>query len=134
MLRCSIIGNLGADPEVRYSQKGEQITTIRVAVNQHKKDPDSDEWRDSTNWFRVRCAGWTAEAASKLSKGMRVYVVGRLEINEYQRRDGGQGVSYDIWPNEIHSMDRGQRQEAAASAPAGRGAAQQDGDLEDIPF
>ncbi len=116
MLRASLIGNPGAEPEVRYSSAGEQITSIRVAVNQRKKDPDTDQWRDATNWFRVRCTGWTAEAAQKLSKGSRVYVVGRLEINEYQRRDGAPGVSYDVWANEIHSF-ASPRQDAAAAAP-----------------
>src|SRR5438445_6077743 len=54
MLRASIIGNLGGDPELRYSQKGEQIVTVSVAVNQRKRLPGSEEWKESTEWFRVR--------------------------------------------------------------------------------
>jgi single-strand DNA-binding protein len=102
MLRASLIGNLGSDPEVRYTQKGEKLVTIRVAVNQRKRAPDSDQWTESTEWFRVRCSGWRAEEATKLAKGTRVYVCGRLEFQQFQRRDGTPGVSYEIWADELH--------------------------------
>ena len=104
MLRASLIGNLGSDPEVRYTQKGDELVTCRVAVNQRKRAPDSDEWKESTEWFRVRCSGWRAELAKKLSKGTRVYVCGRLEFNEWTRRDGSPGITYEIWADELHGM------------------------------
>jgi single-strand DNA-binding protein len=116
MLRASVIGNLGGDPEIRYSQRGEQIVTISVAVNQRKRVPGSEEWKESTEWFRVRCTGWRAELAQKLGKGQRVFVCGRLEINEFQRRDGSPGVAYDIWADELHGMSAAARGEVANGA------------------
>jgi single-strand DNA-binding protein len=104
VLRASIIGNLGGDPEVRYTQKGEEIVSVSVAVNQRKRMPDSDELKEVTEWFRVRCSGWRADLAQKLTKGQRVYVCGRLEINHFERRDGSRGTSYDVWADELHGM------------------------------
>ena len=115
MLRASVIGNLGGDPELRYTQKGEMVATISVAVNQRKRLPGSEEWKESTEWFRIRCTGWRAELAQKLGKGQRVFVCGRLEINEFQRRDGSPGVAYDIWADELHGM-LGPRSEATNEA------------------
>lgn len=138
MLRASIIGHLGGDPEVRYTQKGEQLVTVSVAVNQRKRNPDNDEWTESTNWFRIRCNGWRAELAQKLSKGQRVYVCGRLEINEYERRGGGTGISYDVWADELHGMGAPKTESSNGAAPArssAAGAAAASGaDLEDLPF
>jgi single-strand DNA-binding protein len=104
MLRASLIGNLGSDPEVRFTQKGDELVTVQVAVNRRKRAPDSDEWTESTAWFRVRCSGWRADLAKKLSKGTRVYVCGRLEFNEWIRRDGTLGITYEIWADEVHGM------------------------------
>jgi single-strand DNA-binding protein len=142
MLRASLIGNLGGDPELRYTQKGEQIVTVSVAVNQRKRLPGSEEWKESTEWFRVRCTGWRAELAQKLGKGQRVFVCGRLEINEFQRRDGSPGVAYDIWADELHGMsaarsdalaDGGGQRPASAVAPAYTPPRASEG-LEDLPF
>ena len=60
MLRVSLIGNLGVEPETRYNQKGSQITTFRVAVNQLRTDADGER-QESTEWFRVRAMGRLAE-------------------------------------------------------------------------
>jgi single-strand DNA-binding protein len=145
MLRASLIGNLGSDPEIRYSQKGEQIVTVSVAVNQRKRLPGSEEWKESTEWFRVRCTGWRAELAQKLGKGQRVFVCGRLEINEFQRRDGSPGVAYDIWADELHGMSgpRGEVANGASQATASQSPAAAGGrarlpepadDDEELPF
>lgn len=143
MLRVSIIGNLGGDPEVRYTQKGEQIVTVSVAVNQRRRLPDSDEWKESTHWIRVRCTGWRADEAQKLAKGARVYVNGRMEINDYQRRDGSTGWSYDVWADELHSMsgraDSGSPNGSSQPRPSGvplsaPTGALENADLEDLPF
>lgn len=142
MLRASVIGNLGSDPELRYSQKGEQIVTVRVAVNQRKRVPNTeDQYQESTEWFRVRCTGWRAEQAQRLSKGQRVYVCGRLEIGHWQRQDGSAGVGYDIWADELHGMSAPRGEAPAASdGPSANGAnrhvpvSSEPTDLEDLPF
>src|SRR5437016_10502393 len=103
MLRVSLLGNLGADPEVRYSQKGTQITSIRVAVNQVRTGPDGER-QENTEWFRIRVAGRQSEFVQRLTKGSRVLVIGRLDIGHYQSRDGEPRTSFDVWADEVQMM------------------------------
>lgn len=161
MLRVTLLGNLGADPEARYTAKGSQITSFRVAVNQVRTGQDGER-QESTEWFRVRAMGRLGEFAQRLSKGTKVLVMGRLDIGQYTGRDGETRTSYDVWADEIQSMSpRGMPAEpdgllegehdaepamAGASAPsrgangrpARRGEAASgehaSADLEDLPF
>jgi len=103
MLRITLIGNLGAEPEVRYSQKGQPVATVSVAVNQVRSGPNGER-QESTEWFRVRAMGRLVEFAKRLSKGTRVLVVGRLDVGHYQSRDGGQRTSLDIWADDIVAL------------------------------
>ena len=96
MLRVSLLGNMGADPEVRYTAKGVQIVAIRVAVNQVRTGPDGER-QENTEWFRVRVAGRQSEFVQRLSKGTRVLAIGRLDIGHYQSRDGESRTSFDVW-------------------------------------
>ena len=93
MLRVSLLGNMGADPEVRYTAKGVQIVAIRVAVNQVRTGPDGER-QENTEWFRVRVAGRQSEFVQRLSKGTRVLAIGRLDIGHYQSRDGESRTSF----------------------------------------
>src|SRR5918912_10444 len=103
MLRVSLLGNLGADPEVRYTQKGTQMVSFRVAVNQVRTGPDGER-QENTEWFRVRVSGRQTEFAQRLSKGTRVLVMGRLDIGHYQARDGETRTSFDVWADEVQAM------------------------------
>lgn len=103
MLRVSLLGNLGADPEPRFSQKGTALTSFRVAANQARVTPEGDR-QESTEWFRVRTAGRLADFAQRLGKGARVLVVGRLEISHYQSREGEARVGFDIWADEVVNL------------------------------
>ena len=103
MLRVSLLGNLGGDPETRYSQKGTEFAQFRVAVNQVRNGPDGER-QENTEWFRVRVLGRQLDFAKRLSKGNRVLVVGRLDISHYQSRDGEQRTAYDVWADEVQSM------------------------------
>src|SRR5258708_25520084 len=96
MLRITLIGNLGAEPEVRYSQKGQPVATVSVAVNQVRSGPNGER-EESTEWFRVRAMGRLVEFAKRLSKGARVLVVGRLDVGPYQAPDGPHPTTPDIW-------------------------------------
>jgi len=100
MLRVSLLGNLGAEPESRYSQKGAPITTFRVAVNQIKTDANGER-QESAAWFRIRAIGRLAESAQRLTRGGRVLVVGRLDISHYQSRDGEPRMGFDVWADEV---------------------------------
>jgi single-strand DNA-binding protein len=103
MLRVTLLGNLGADPEVRFSQKGSQLVQFRVAVNQVRTGADGER-QENTEWFRIRVSGRQQEYAQRLVKGNRVLVIGKLDIGHYQSRDGEARVSYDVWADDIQTV------------------------------
>ena len=82
--KLTLVGNLGVDPEVRYTPDGRPVVTCRVASNYRKRDPESHEWVDATNWYRVTTFGRLAErlseqmSAGRLSKGSRIIVFDRV--------------------------------------------------------
>src|SRR5438270_448604 len=115
MLRVSLLGNMGADPEVRYTAKGVQIVAIRVAVNQVRTGPDGER-QENTEWFRIRVAGRQSEFVQRLTKGSRVLVIGRLDIGHYQSRDGEPRTSFDVWADEVQAMSSGQMAAEADAA------------------
>jgi len=90
-----IIGNLGADPEIRETKKGTKVANMRVAVNERVKK--GEEWTDHTEWFSVVTYGKNAENAAKyLSKGRQVYCEGPSRFKEYTKKDGSTGYSREI--------------------------------------
>jgi single-strand DNA-binding protein len=103
MLRVSLLGNLGADPEVRYTAKGTQIVSIRVAVNQVRTGPDGER-QENTEWFRVSVTGRQGDFVSRLNKGSRVLVFGRLNISHYTGREGDLRTSFDVWADDVQSV------------------------------
>lgn len=98
-----IVGNLGRDPEVRYSQGGMAICTFTVAVGERKKE--GEQWKEHTEWFRVKSFGKTAENAGQyLQKGKQVYVEGRLEQSKYKDKEGQERTSVDVIANTIQFL------------------------------
>ena len=86
--KITLIGNLGRDPELRYTPQGDAVCDFTMAVNERKKDK-SGEFHDVTNWFKVTLWRNMAENASKyLAKGRQVYIEGRLSIEEWTDREG----------------------------------------------
>ncbi|MBK7393299.1 MAG: single-stranded DNA-binding protein [Chloracidobacterium sp.] len=83
-----LVGNLGKDPELRYTPQGDAVCSFSMATNERKKDK-SGEFQDVTTWFKVTLWRRQAENASKyLSKGSSVYIEGRLQMEEWTDRDG----------------------------------------------
>ncbi len=122
MLRVSLLGNLGADPELRYSQKGAPMTTFRVAVNQVRTNAEGER-EEHTEWFAVRGMGRLAESAQRLTKGSRVFVAGRLDIRHFQSREGEPRVGFDVWADEIVNVSgRAPGAEPGAEAVSSSGA------------
>jgi single-strand DNA-binding protein len=103
MLRVSLLGNLGADPESRYTPKGTQIVSFRAAVNQVRIGPDGER-QENTEWFRVRVAGRQVEFVQRLSKGSRVLVFGRLDIGHYMSKEGETRTSFDVWADDVQAV------------------------------
>jgi single-strand DNA-binding protein len=101
MLNLTLVGNLGTDPTVGATRRGTPIATLRVAVNNMRTDSTTGERTESTEWFRVRAMGRLVDLAQRLTKGTRVLVIGRLEINHYQSSEGDARTSYDVWADEL---------------------------------
>jgi single-strand DNA-binding protein len=114
VLRIEIIGNLGSDPEQRFTGEGVAMTSIRVAVNSRRRGADGEPV-ERTDWFRVRTMGSKAEYVQRFTKGQRVLVIGRLEISEWQTREGETRTSYDIWADDVVNLSP--REEGGAPRP-----------------
>ena len=145
LCKVMIIGNLGADPEMRYTPNGRPVTQFNVAVNQSTKNQQTGEWIEATDWFRVSVWGDRAErAAESLRKGNRVFVEGRFRTREFEGRDGQKRTSLEITADSLVSLERRARDgdegtfgagdrpaSPARSASGGRG---DDAELDDLPF
>jgi single-strand DNA-binding protein len=148
--KVMIIGNLGRDPEMRYTPSGRPVTQFSVAVNQSTKNQQTGEWTEETDWFRVSVFGDRAErAAEQLRKGNRVFVEGRFRTREFEGNDGQKRTSLDITADNVISLERRPRdEEGPFAAPAAAGFAggggggggggsrppSDDTDLDDLPF
>src|SRR5437588_8019125 len=115
MLRVTLLGNMGGDPEVRFTQKGTQVASFSVAVNQVRTGPDGER-QENTEWFRIKASGRQVDFVQRLAKGSRVLVIGRLDIGHYQSRDGEPRTSFDVWADEVQAMSS--RQMAAEADAA----------------
>ena len=99
--KITIIGNLGRDPELRYTPQGDAVCDFSVAVNDRKRDKSGD-LQDVTTWFKVTFWGKQGENASKyLTKGRQVYVEGRLQLEEWTDRDGNARQTLAIRGSEL---------------------------------
>jgi len=121
--KIQIIGNLGRDPELRYTPNGRPVATFSVAVNQATKNQQTGEWTEATDWFRVSVWGDRAErSAENLRKGSRVFVDGRFRTREYETNDGRKGMSLDVTADNVIGLDRREQDGTFAGAPAAAGA------------
>src|SRR5262245_62622030 len=92
--KIQIVGNLGRDPELRYTPNGRPVTEFTVAVNQPTKNQQTGEWVEATDWFRVSVWGDRAKrAAENLRKGPGVLVDGRFRTPEPGTKNGRKGRS-----------------------------------------
>jgi single-strand DNA-binding protein len=100
-----IVGNLGNDPEVRYSQAGMAMTSISVATSESWKDKTSGEQQERTEWHRVKFFGRLAEIAGEyLKKGSQVYIEGKLRTDKYTDKAGVEKYSTDIIADEMQML------------------------------
>lgn len=99
--KCIIYGNLGRDPELRYTAQGTPVCNFSLATTEKQKD------KEFTTWFRVTFFGRQAEVASQyLQKGKPVYIEGRLRIEEYTDRDGKPRHSLEVFGTELKLMGK----------------------------
>jgi single-strand DNA-binding protein len=99
-----LVGNLGNDPEVRYSQSGSALTTISIATSESWKDKDGN-LQERTEWHRVKFFGRLAEIAGEfLKKGRQVYIEGRLRTERYTDKEGVEKYSTDVIADEMQML------------------------------
>ena len=107
--KCMIIGNLGRDPEMRYTPSGQAVTQFTVAVNRYYKDAQGER-QEETEWFRVVAWAQQAEfAAEYLRKGNKVYVEGRIQTRQWEGQDGQKRYTTELVANTIQTLERRQR-------------------------
>ncbi len=107
--KITIVGNLGKDPELRYTPQGNAVCSFSVATNEKRRDKGG-EMQDITTWFRITLWGKQAENASKyLTKGSPVYIEGRLRVDEWNDRDGKSRYTLDVHATDMQfiSSNRG---------------------------
>ena len=145
--KCMIIGNLGRDPEMRYTPNGQAVTQFTVAVNRNFKGANG-EWQEETEWFRVVAWGPLAErTAEYLRKGRKVYVEGRLQTRQWEDREGQKRYTPELVAQTVTTLDPRPREETEGAepgaprparrepAPAGADAGGETyTDLDDLPF
>jgi single-strand DNA-binding protein len=122
--KVMIIGNLGRDPEMRYTPNGRAVTEFSVAVTHRGRDAQTGEWADlGTDWFRVTVWGDRAErTAEEFKKGNRVFVEGRFRTREYDAKDGTKRTSLEITADNVIALERrGRDEEGSFGAPGGGG-------------
>jgi len=100
-----IVGNLGNDPEVRYSQSGSAMCSISVATSESWKDKTTGEQKERTEWHRVKFFGKLAEIAGEyLKKGSQVYVEGRLRTDKYTDKNGVERYTTDVFADDMQML------------------------------
>jgi len=100
-----LVGNLGADPEIRYMPSGDAIANIRLATTDRYKDKASGEFKEATEWHRVAFFGRLAEIVGEyLKKGSSVYIEGRLRTRKWQGQDGQDRYSTEIVADQMQML------------------------------
>ena len=103
--KMTVIGNVGSEPEMRFTQSGKPVTSFSLATN-HKYTVDGEK-REETEWFKVVAWGKLAETCNQyVFKGMSVFVQGRLQLKEWEGQDGEKRSSLEITANEVLFLSR----------------------------
>ena len=103
--KVMLIGNLGADPEIRYTAGGSAVANIRLATAEAWRDRDSGEQQERTEWHRVVFFGKLAEIVEQyVKKGSQLYVEGRLQTRKWQDKEGNERYTTEIVASEMQML------------------------------
>ena len=121
--RVELLGRVGIEPEMKYTQSGTAVTQLRVATDRRRQNGDSE-----TDWHSVTCWGKTAEVVNQfVGKGDRIFVAGRLSYSSYETSDGQRRFRTEIHANEVIFLD-------SRGNGNGRGAEVEQAEAESSPF
>ena len=146
--KVMLIGNLGADPEMRYTGNGNAVGNVRLATAESWRDRESGEQQERTEWHRVIFFGRLAEIVGEyLKKGSQIYIEGRLQTRKWQDREGNDRYTTEIVASEMQMLgsrgssneptqnyERNQTTNSQIESPAKSGDAISDEFDDDIPF
>ena len=106
MNKVIVIGNLGRDPEMKYTPSGSNVTTFSIASNRRYKTADGEQ-HDETTWFSVSAWGRLGETCHQyLEKGQQIYLEGRLTARTWETQDGEKRFSMDLTATEMQMLGR----------------------------
>ncbi len=132
--KALIIGNLGRDPEMRYTQSGSAVTNFSVATNRRWAGRDGEQ-HEETEWHNIVAWGKLAEICNEyLSKGSSVYIEGRLQTRQYEDREGITRRTTEIVALEMQMLDRRSRSDGDGSGGGGDDLGGEPIDPDDMPF
>ncbi len=102
-----IVGNLGRDPEIKYTQANVPVANFSVATTESWKDKQTGEWQEKTEWHRVVAWRYLAEKVERtLKKGKQVYVEGKLETRKWTGQDGNERYTTEIIARDLMALGR----------------------------
>jgi single-strand DNA-binding protein len=133
-----IVGNVGRDPEMNYTPQGIAVCKFSVAVN--RVTGKGENRKEKTTWFRVTVWRERAETASQyIKKGMRIMVIGEVDVSAYTDKSGQPAASLELTANDFKFLDRrgegeGGDFQSARSSGANSGSGEFAEDVSDIPF
>ncbi|KEZ78358.1 single-stranded DNA-binding protein [Salinisphaera hydrothermalis] len=117
--RAIILGNLGADPEVRHTAGGTAVANISVATSEVWTDKNSGEKQERTEWHRVVAFARLAEVMGEfLKSGSKVYIEGKIQTRKWQNREGQDVYTTEIVANELQMLDSKPQGNAGAQSRA----------------
>ena len=120
-----LVGNLGKDPEVRYSPNGQAVANVTLATSESWKDKNTGDKQEKTEWHRIVFFGRLAEIVGEyLHKGSQIYVEGRLQTRKWQDKEGHDRYTTEIVANEMQML--GSRGGGGGAANAGKAAKQEE--------
>jgi single-strand DNA-binding protein len=131
-----VIGNLGADPESKYTADGTAVTTMRVAASRNWTDPQGEK-KEQTEWFSIVVWGKRAETVAQyLAKGRKVYVRGRLQTRSWHTQDGETKYRTEVVAEDVIFLDKAEGTVSGADYASARptNVSASDVDADDLPF
>ncbi len=130
-----IVGNVGRDPELRYTPGGQAVCDFSVAVSRRWTDRTSNEQREKTTWFRVTCWNKLAETVNQyVSKGRQVLVTGEVDASAWIDSEGNARATLELTARDVKFLGRREEGGTAYTPSEGEYNTSAPEDLQDIPF
>ena len=130
-----IIGNLGSDPEIKYTKAGDPVANLSIATSESWKDKNSGDLQEKVEWHRVVMFSRLAEIAEQyLKKGSKVFVEGKLQTRKWQDQEGKDRYTTEVVAKEMTMLDSRSSSQAQDNSPKVESDKPKDDFEEDIPF